>query len=161
MFSIGKNSYLCDPTVRGNANNISIGNYSCVGEGCTFDGGFGHEYKNVTSFPLNKIWTELPSNIVCKGDIIVGHDCWIGENSTIISGVTIGDGCVIGYGTIVTKSIEPYTVVTNKKSWKRFTEEQVEKLLEIQWWNWDDERVLKNAKLLLSQDIDNFINNYA
>lgn len=42
--------------------------------------------------------------------IVIGNDCWIGANVTILDGVNIGDGCVIGAGSVVTKSIEPYAV---------------------------------------------------
>lgn len=46
---------------------------------------------------------------VCKG-IIIEDDVWIGANSVVLDGVTIGKGCVIGAGSIVTKSIPPYSV---------------------------------------------------
>lgn len=42
--------------------------------------------------------------------VIIGNDCWIGANVVILPGVTIGDGCTVGAGSIVTKSIPPYTV---------------------------------------------------
>lgn len=45
-------------------------------------------------------------------DIVVGNDCWIGSNATILAGVHIADGCVVAAGAVVTKSItEPYSVV--------------------------------------------------
>ena len=40
----------------------------------------------------------------------IGDDCWIGGNVTILPGVTIGNGCTIGAGSIVTKSIPPFSV---------------------------------------------------
>jgi len=45
-------------------------------------------------------------------DIVIGNDCWLGSNVTILAGVTIADGCIVGAGAVVTKSItEPYSIV--------------------------------------------------
>ncbi|HHV99390.1 MAG TPA: acyltransferase [Clostridiaceae bacterium] len=45
-------------------------------------------------------------------DIVIGNDCWLGSNVTIVAGVTIPDGCIVGAGAVVTKSItEPYSIV--------------------------------------------------
>lgn len=62
-------------------------------------------------------------------DVVVGNDVWIGMNTIILKGVHIGEGSVIGAGTIVTKSIPPYSIVTNKVVMnirQRFTQEQLE-----------------------------------
>lgn len=50
------------------------------------------------------------ANIEYAAPVVIGNDCWIGGNSTILPGVTIGDGCTIGAGSVVTKSIPPYSV---------------------------------------------------
>ena len=50
---------------------------------------------------------ELKSN----GGVEIGNDVWIGKSSIILSGITIGDGAVIAAGSIVTKDVEPYSVV--------------------------------------------------
>ena len=45
-------------------------------------------------------------------DIIIGDDCWLGSNVTVVAGVNIADGCLIAAGAVVTKSIkEPYSIV--------------------------------------------------
>lgn len=41
----------------------------------------------------------------------VGKRCFIGQGSTILPGVTIGDDCVVGAGAVVTRDVEPNTVV--------------------------------------------------
>ena len=41
----------------------------------------------------------------------IGHDVWVGSNSTVLGGVTIGNGAVVGAGAVVTKDVPPYAVV--------------------------------------------------
>ena len=41
----------------------------------------------------------------------IGRDVWIGRNAAIMKGVTIGDGAVVAANAVVTKDVEPYTVV--------------------------------------------------
>lgn len=42
--------------------------------------------------------------------VTIGDDCWIGGNTTILSGVTIGKGCTIGAGSVVTRSVPDFSV---------------------------------------------------
>ena len=51
-------------------------------------------------------WSVIPSNPIriCRGS-------WIGARSIILKGVTVGEGAIVGAGSVVTKSVEPYTVV--------------------------------------------------
>lgn len=92
----------------------------------------------------------------------VGNDVWIGVRSMIMGGVTIGDGAVIGAGAIVTKDIPPYAVavgVPAKVIRFRFTKEQIDKLLKINWWNLPDNQLREKIHLFqVSDDIDNKIN---
>ena len=43
--------------------------------------------------------------------VVIGNDVWIGARVIILPGVTIGDGSVIGAGSVVTKDVEPYSIV--------------------------------------------------
>lgn len=68
----------------------------------------------------------------------IGNDVWIGSNVLILGGIRIGDGAVIGAGAVVTKDVEPYSIVGGvpaKIIRKRFSQDQIEKLLRIKWWN--------------------------
>ena len=97
----------------------------------------------------------------CKGDIIIENDVWIGANSTIMSGIRIGNGSVVAAGSTVTKDIPPYSIVAGnpaKVVKKRFTEDQIEKLLEISWWEWEEQKIKDSAMILWSNGIDEFIN---
>lgn len=79
----------------------------------------------------------------------IGHDIWIGEGVLIKQGVTIGNGSVIGMGSVVTKNVEPYSIVAGnpaKLIRKRFDEQIIMSLQEIEWWNFEDENLKKNAR---------------
>lgn len=43
--------------------------------------------------------------------VVIGEDCWLGVNTTILPGVTLGRGCVVGAGSVVSKSVAPYSIV--------------------------------------------------
>ena len=43
--------------------------------------------------------------------IHIGHHCWIGTGATVLQGVKIGEGAVVAAGAVVTKDVEPWTVV--------------------------------------------------
>ncbi len=91
-----------------------------------------------------------------KGDIIIGNDVWIGYEAVILSGVTIGDGAIIGARAVVTKDVAPYTIVGGlpaKPIRKRFSEENIAKLLKLQWWNWSNEKITKHIQAIQSGDI--------
>lgn len=161
---MGKYSYTT-PILRGNHNNVTIGRFSSLAIGVLLDCGFSHNHRNVSTYPFNPNLSgceHLPLNIKIKGDINIGSDCYLGENVVVMSGVTIGDGASIGINSIITKDVEPYSIVVgaNRVIGKRFTDKQIKRLLEIKWWNWEDDRVRQNAHLLLSEDIENFINNH-
>lgn len=79
-----------------------------------------------------------------KGDIVIGNDVWIGYEALIMSGVSIGDGAVIGSRAVVTKNVAPYTIVGGvpaKEIRKRFDSETIEKLKELQWWDWPADKI--------------------
>lgn len=88
-----------------------------------------------------------------KEDTVIGNDVWIGYGATIMPGITIGDGAIIASKSVVTKDIEPYTIVGGnpaKLIKNRFSEETITKLLESQWWNWEIEKITKNLDFLTS-----------
>jgi acetyltransferase-like isoleucine patch superfamily enzyme len=92
------------------------------------------------------------------GNVKIGNDVWIGANAVIFDDVTIGDGAVVAAGAIVTKDVEPYTIVGGipaKIIRKRFADEIINKLLKIKWWDKDDEWLKENHKLF--HNIDEFL----
>lgn len=92
-----------------------------------------------------------------KGNIEIGNDVWIGYNATIMAGVKIGDGAIIATNATVVSHVEPYTVVGGnpaREIKKRFSPEIIERLLKLQWWNWDIEKITKNVQNLTDLDLD-------
>jgi len=81
---------------------------------------------------------------------VIGNDVWIGANAIILAGVNVGDGAIIGANSLVTEDVEPYAVVHGtpaKFSRYRFEKPTIEDLLNIKWWNWDDEKIKENTDL--------------
>jgi len=98
-----------------------------------------------------------------KGDVIIGNDVWLGKNSIVLSGVSIGDGAVVAAGSVVTRNVKPYSIVGGVPARElrfRFSEEQVEQLLSIAWWDWTDDEIRERSDDLCSPDIDSFVSTY-
>lgn len=91
-----------------------------------------------------------------KGNIEIGHDVWLGYRATIMAGVKIGHGAIIGSHSVVTKDVPPYTIIGGnpaKEIRKRFSEQDIETLLELQWWHWPLDKITRNVQLLTGNDV--------
>jgi|TARA_B110000091_G_scaffold117155_1_gene126327 acetyltransferase-like isoleucine patch superfamily enzyme len=150
---------------------VHLGKYNSIGRDCNFFLHANHRADWVTTTsqllgPVTPEIAEMHMNMghpTCKGDIKVGNDVWIGATSTIMSGITIGDGAIIGAGSMVTKDVPPFAIVAGNPSKivkYRFTEEQIEKLLQISWWDWEEDKIKDNAMSMWSSNIDDFINKF-
>ena len=75
-----------------------------------------------------------------------------------MAGVTICNGSIIAINSTIKKNVAPYTIVGGNPAIeikKRFSDENIAKLLEIKWWNWDIDKITKNTQLLTGNNIDN------
>ncbi|MDN7131955.1 CatB-related O-acetyltransferase [Halomonas sp. MC140] len=93
-----------------------------------------------TGLISRKVALELKKEIPLKSKIRVGHDVWIGSRAMIMRGVTVGNGAVIAAGSVVTKDVPPYAIVAGvpaKVIRYRFSEDVVQKLQVIKWWDFD------------------------
>lgn len=146
---------------------------STIGKYCSLSwnlsiGGKNHNYKTLTTHPkwrffrmtpnLENIQPNLGEHSSCK----IGNDVWLGANTVVLRNVEIGDGAVIGAGSVVTKDVPPYSIVVGnpaKVIKKRFDDAIIEELLDIQWWEWPDEVILKNIDLVYSTIINGSVIN--
>ncbi|NKS84722.1 hypothetical protein GS571_03705 [Rhodococcus hoagii] len=98
-----------------------------------------------------------------KGDLVIGNDVWIGAGATVLSGIAIGDGAIVGAGSVVSRDVEPYSIVVGNPARvirKRFSDSQIRDLVEIGWWRWPASVVADRCADLSSQNIDAFIERY-
>jgi acetyltransferase-like isoleucine patch superfamily enzyme len=167
--NLGKYSYAQSPLII--TNNYDNTTYECgkfcsIARNLTICLGGNHRTDWVSTYPFGHRYTQIfntfagDKNPIKKGNVVIGNDVWIADNVTIMPGVHIGDGAVIANSSHVCKDVAPYTMVGGnpaKLIKKRFTEEQIEKLMEIKWWNWSDEEINQVAPALCNPDIDGFI----
>ena len=122
--------------------------------------GANHKMDGITAFPFyifGKDWTDFTpqkEELPFKGDTIIENDVWIGHNVTIMPGVKIGNGAIISTNSTVTKDVDPYTIVGGnpaKEIKKRFSDEKIKELLELEWWNWDIEKITENIPFLTNK----------
>jgi len=151
-----------------NQDRLIIGKYSSIASGAKFIfTAANHTLSSLSTYPFPIFfdeWGLSGTNVTDawdrKGDILIGNDVWIGYEAVILSGVTIGDGAIIGTRAVVTKDVPPYTIVGGvpaRPLRKRFTEEVIEKLLKICWWNWPDHKVKEHLDCIRKGDIDSLI----
>ena len=145
---------------------LSIGKFCSIGPAVVIALGGEHRTDWATTFPFNGLFDEARScsgHPHTKGDIVIGNDVWIGYNTLILSGVTIGNGAVIGARSVVAKDVAPYAIVAGnpvKQLRRRFSEEVIESLQRIAWWDWPIPKIVEALPLLLSPDIQAFVNKY-
>jgi phosphonate metabolism protein (transferase hexapeptide repeat family) len=95
--------------------------------------------------------------------VVIGHDVWIGHNATVMPGVSVGNGAAIGAGAVVTKDVEPYTIVVGVPARPlrlRFRPEIIEGLQRTGWWDWPHE-LLKERLADLRGSAQAFVEKYA
>ena len=113
-YSIGRFTY-GEPTVLdyGDAT-LKVGSFCSISDGVKVLLGGNHRADWLTTYPFPELWPEaqgMPGHPATKGDVIIGHDVWIGLDALILSGVQVGDGAIIGARSVVTKSVAPYAIV--------------------------------------------------
>jgi len=145
------------------SNDVEVGNFCSIAQD-VYAIVSGHNPNWVSTYPFSYKGFEKAKDITGHPrhyKLIIGNDVWIGRHSMFVGNVNVGDGAIIGGGTVVRGNIEPYSIVIGNPSQfvkKRFSDEQIEKLLKIKWWNWSDKKINNNVHLLYSDRIDEFIN---
>lgn len=148
---------------------VIIGRYCSFGSGVHYYGG-NHPMSRVSMSPYfykqdwaNSVRGGITVDDIERHKLTIGHDCWIGANVIITSSCHyIGNGAVIGAGSVVTKDIEAYTVnvgVPARTIRMRFTADQIERLEESKWFDYEPEDLLEwykyiNNPILFCEKID-------
>src|SRR5699024_1245379 len=112
-------SFVCFPPFYSNfGKNISFGKDVFLNMGCTFQDRGGIHIgdgtmlgMNVTIATLNHELEPDKRHLTKAEPVHIGQNVWIGSSATILPGVKIGDNAVIGAGAVVTKNVDPNTVV--------------------------------------------------
>ncbi len=148
---------------RNDVDKLIIGSFCSIGSGASFImcGNQGHRHDWVSTFPFFwmqevEIFSGAENGYEPAGDTVIGNDVWIGSEAMIMPGVQIGHGAIMGSRALVTKNVEPYSIVGGnpaKEIRKRFSEQEVQWLLDMQWWNWPDENLKKAMPLLTGKKI--------
>lgn len=154
---VGKHTYGDLHVVPYNKNDghLIIGSYCSIARNVKFLLGGNHVYSKFSTYPFQTIigWS---CSSFSKGDIVIGDDVWIGENSLILSGVKIGQGAIIAANSLVSKDVKPYEIVggTPIRHIKfRFSDSIIAKLLSINF-NDIDEKFLASHETLFNIDLD-------
>ncbi|WPY01013.1 CatB-related O-acetyltransferase [Candidatus Trichorickettsia mobilis] len=122
--------------------------------------GSNHAMDGISTYPFKvfgKSWTSAAMNVISKGDTVVGNDVWIGNSATIMQGIKIGHGAIIGTNALVTKDVEPYTVIGGNPAQvirKRFDDKTIVFLLQLAWWDWPIEKITENIQAITMGDLE-------
>ncbi|RME32826.1 MAG: antibiotic acetyltransferase [Deltaproteobacteria bacterium] len=164
---IGKGSKLLVPTEIGDGTRINgsciakgagkllIGKYCAIGDGVRFITS-NHNLRSVAIQYALQRQIGLPPAVAENMHISVGHDVWIGDGAILLPGISVGSGSVIGAGSVVTKDVDPYTVVAGNPARvirKRAPDDLADYLLRLAWWDWPKERILE-SRSFFSTDLE-------
>ncbi len=94
----------------------------------------------------------------------IGHDTWIGHNAVIKPEITIGHGAVVASSAVVTKDVDPYSIVAGipaKPIRERFPRAIADRVMELAWWDWDHETLRARLDDFRSLPIEAFLEKYS
>lgn len=144
---------------------LIIGKFCSIASGTKFImGPANHRISSVTTYPFHVfggLWSEQTpdhiSQLPFKGDTIIGNDVWFGRECVVMPGIKIGDGAIVAAYSVVTRDVEPYSVVGGNPARflkKRFGDELIELLLRLKWWDLEPAALAKLLPLLCDPDLD-------
>lgn len=154
---IGRGSYTGTNTI---IKNTTIGKYCSISWNVSIGGG-NHNYKSTSMY--TDYWYKRTFGIEVEPiptapiRTVIGNDVWIGAGVIINNGVKIGDGSVIGAGAVVTKDIPSYSIVAGVPAIiikKRFDDDRIKMLLNLRWWDWPEEKIIRHIEFLRNEPSD-------
>lgn len=143
---------------------LVIGKFCALAMGIRFFmSGANHPLDIFSGYPFDEMadcWREgfdtgslLP---LSRGDIVVGHDVWIGNGATILPGVRVGNGAVVAASAVVTKDVKAYGIVAGNPARlirHRFDNETIATLQRVAWWDWPIDKITRNLSAIRSTDL--------
>ncbi|WP_165492893.1 methyltransferase domain-containing protein [Lichenihabitans psoromatis] len=158
-WEIGEHTYGSPLVLESGLAHLRIGRYCSIADDVKITLG-NHRTDLISTYPFPTLSTQWPTapdveDHTSRGDVLIGHDVWIGTAAIILSGVTIGNGAVIGAGAVVTADVPAYGIVIGnpaRLSRYRFPDNIIKGLQDVAWWGWDDAAVAENIKLIVSTD---------
>ena len=166
-YKIGDHSYGAPRVKRwGRGDHLEIGPYCSIADDVTILLGGNHRTDWISTYPFSDFSdlfpnaSEHPSTLTSPGGITIGADVWIGTGATVLPGIEIGVGAVIAARTVVRASVPPYAIVAGNPSELRryrFDQVTIERLLSSRWWELPHAQVDQLSKLLLSDDVEGFL----
>ena len=166
-FSLIRNSFIGDYSYVSYSctiNNCTIGKFCSIAKGVKIGLGI-HPINFISTSPIfysnkNPLFKSLVKQDTFEQNkhVYIGNDVWIGTNVVILDGVSIGNGAIVGANSIVTKDVEPYSIVGGvpaKPIKKRFNESDISKLVKINWWDMSmDFLETENVKNIFSRELN-------
>ena len=144
---------------------LRIGKFCAIAHGTKFimaDANHAMDGPSTYPFPVfGGSWAEaMPLSTVPflnRGSIEIGHDVWFGMEATVMPGVTVGTGAVIGTRAVVARDVPAYCVAVGnpaKVVRQRYSDEDIERLTRLAWWDWDEDAIADAIPLLVQGDVD-------
>ncbi len=166
-WTIGNHTYGRPEILEPDCAGLTIGRFTSMPNTLTLCLG-NHLTRAITTYPfasLRHYWDTAPvqADHTTHGNIAIGSDVWFGDGSMVMSGVTIGHGAVIAARCVVTRDVPPYAIVTGtpgQVNRYRFDVTVRERLLNIAWWDWPEDKLAEAIPLMMSEKIDDFLNRY-
>jgi acetyltransferase-like isoleucine patch superfamily enzyme len=131
---------------------IIVGKYCSISRQVCIMVGGNHATDTISTYPFEALLFNQPNPTRCyrtTRNTEIGSDVWIGYGAHIAGGVHVGHGAVIASRATVFADVPPYAIVVGnpaRVTKYRFSEETIEKLLRIAWWDWSDETVRNNLE---------------
>ncbi len=143
-------------TPQWNIDQLYIGDYVCIAAEAIIMLGGNHNHR-VDWFSLYPFADRYVDAYEKRGDTIIEDGVWLGMRSMIMPGVTIGEGAIIAANTVVTKDVEPYSIVAGSPGQmirKRFSDDVTKRLLKLKIYEWPEDKFNALKDHLCANDIN-------